>query len=214
MSRLVVARVAADHRHRLPHAVGLVRLHARPADLAAPAGRWRPGRSRGSSRHPCGTAGRATAAGCRRPSRSFSGVVIAAWRYVADVTISLKNCFTSQPRLAELDGQPVEQLRMRRQLAGDAEVAGWCARGPCRTASCQKRLTVTRAVSGCSGRSSHWAKPRRLRGRSAGQRRQDRRRVGRHLVAALVVLAADRGCSAIAASVRLLHDVGDRAAGT
>ena len=34
--------------------------------------------------------------------------------------------------------------------------------------SCQKRFTVTRAVSGCSGRSSHWAKPRRFRGKSAG----------------------------------------------
>ena len=34
--------------------------------------------------------------------------------------------------------------------------------------SCQKRLTVTRAVSGFSGRSSHSAKPSRLRGKSGG----------------------------------------------
>ena len=76
----VIARVAADHGHRLPDAVGLVRLDARAADLAAPAGRWPPGRSRGSSRRPCGSAGRATAAGSAGPSRSFSGVTAAAWR--------------------------------------------------------------------------------------------------------------------------------------
>ena len=33
---------------------------------------------------------------------------------------------------------------------------------PVPNTSCQKRLTVTRAVSGCSGRSSHCAKPSRL----------------------------------------------------
>ncbi len=40
------------------------------------------------------------------------------------MTIMRKNRFMSQPVFAELDGQPIEQLRMRRQLAGDAEISG------------------------------------------------------------------------------------------
>ena len=43
---------------------------------------------------------------------------------------------------------------------------------PVPNTSCQKRLTVTRAVSGWSARSSHLAKPSRFFGRSVGHRRQ------------------------------------------
>ncbi len=39
---------------------------------------------------------------------------------------------------------------------------------PVPNTSCQKRLTVTRAVSGFSGSMSHFARPKRLRGKSLG----------------------------------------------
>src|SRR5262249_40399584 len=79
--------------------------------------------------------------------------------------------------------------------------------------SCQKRLTVTRAVSGCSGRRSHWANPRRVRGRAGGigGRGPRRGRGGLHLVAALVVVAAEEDESGRLLGL-LLHDVGDRPA--
>ncbi len=130
---LVVARVAADHRHRFPHAVGLIRLDARPADLAAPAGRWRPGRSRGPSRRPCGTAGRATATGSAGPSPASPAWPRPTCRYVADVTSSLKNCLTSQPDSRNSTASQSSSSGCDGSSPADAEVARRLARGPCRT---------------------------------------------------------------------------------
>ena len=74
------------------------------------------------------------------------------------MTSSLKNFLTSQPD-------------SRNSTASQSSSSGCDGSSPVmpkspvvRTrpvpnTSCQKRLTVTRAVSGCSGRSSHWAKP-------------------------------------------------------
>ena len=92
----------------------------------------------------------------------------------ADVTSSLKNRFTSQPD-------------SRNSTASQSSSSGCDGSSPLtpkspavRTrpvpkSSCQKRLTVTRAVSGCSGRSSHCAKPRRFVRQVGGQRRAGRR---------------------------------------
>ena len=55
---------------------------------------------------------------------------------------------------------------------------------------CQRRLTATRAVSGCSGATSHCARPRRLRGASVGSGGRNAGVSAADLVAALVVLAA------------------------
>ena len=63
---------------------------------------------------------------------------------------------------------------------------------PVPNTSCQKRFTVTRAVSGCSGRSSHSARPSRFRGKSAGIGGRKPGVPGVDLVAALVVLAAEQ----------------------
>ena len=89
-------------------------------------------------------------------------------RYVADMTISLNNFLTSQPD-------------SRNSTASQSSNSGCDGNSPetpkspaVRTRpvpnnSLQKRFTVTRAVSGCSGRSSHFASPNRLCGKSAGK---------------------------------------------
>ena len=97
--------------------------------------------------------------------------------------------FTSQPS-------------SRNCTASQSSSSGWLGGSPCEPKSsavltmpvpkncCQNRLTATRAVSGCFGAISHWARPRRFigapggsGGRNAGVARLD-------LVAPLVVLAA------------------------
>ena len=150
----------------------------------------------------------------RRLSGSFSSlsfVTTALWRYVADMTISLNNFLTSQPD-------------SRNSTASQSSNSGCDGNSPetpkspaDRTRpvpnnSLQNRFTVTRAVSGCSGRSSHLRKPKpivRQVGREGGQHRG---RARRHLILALIVLAAvederDRRFGL------LLHHVADRAAG-
>ena len=63
----VEARVAALHGDGFPDALRLVGLHAGAADLSGPAGRWLRARNRAPFRHPCGSADRARAGGCRDP---------------------------------------------------------------------------------------------------------------------------------------------------
>ncbi len=94
---------------------------------------------------------------------SFSGVTAADCRYAADVTMSLKNFLMSQPL-------------SRNSTASQSSSSGWLGGSPVTPKSpvvrtipvpntcCQNRLTVTRAVSGFSGRSSHSASPSRLCG--------------------------------------------------
>ena len=98
---------------------------------------------------------------------SFSGVTVAACRYAAEVTISVKNFFTSQPD-------------SRNSTASQSSNSGFTGRSPCAPkssavftspvpkSSCQKRFTVTRAISGFSGAMSQRARPRRFFGASAG----------------------------------------------
>src|SRR5213593_1291767 len=72
-------------------------------------------------------------------------------------------------RLDELARKPIEQLRMRRRFALHAEVLVVLT-SPTPKYCCQNLLTVTRAVNGCEGSSSHFARPRRLVGASFGNR--------------------------------------------
>ena len=120
---LVVARVAADHRDRFPHAGRLIRLHARPADLFGRAGRSRRAHNRAPFRHPCGTADRARAGDSRGSFSSFSGVIDRALPIRGRRDHQLEELLHVPARFAELDGQPIEQFGMRRQFARDAEVA-------------------------------------------------------------------------------------------
>ena len=111
VSRLVVAGVAADHRHRFPHAVRLVRLHARAAELAD----QQAARRQGVVADHLGVHAEARAA----REQPVVAVLLELLRRrrsppagrSRDVTISLKNCFTSQPRLAELDRPASRAIR-------------------------------------------------------------------------------------------------------
>ena len=67
----------------------------------------------------------------------------------------------------ELDGQPVEQFRVGRGVALRAEVLLGLDQ-PDAEQLRPKRLTVTRAVSGLSGSTSHRARPRRFNSAPAG----------------------------------------------
>jgi hypothetical protein len=79
---------------------------------------------------------------------------MADWRYAADITMSLNSFLTSQPD-------------SRNSTASQSSNSGCDGNSPVmpkspavRTSptpksSCQNRLTVTRAMSGCSGRKSH-----------------------------------------------------------
>ena len=92
------------------------------------------------------------------------------------MTISRTSALTSQfPRLGRT-----------RRPASRATRDGWAARPAMPKSSavltrpvpkniCQKRLTITRPVSGCSGSTSQRARPSRLGGASFGKRRQARR---------------------------------------
>ena len=96
---------------------------------------------------------------------TFSGVVCADWRYAADETISFIVFFMSQPD-------------SRNSTASQSINSGCDGGSPCAPKSsavftrpvpkisCQKRFTVTRAVSGCPGATSHCASPKRFRGYS------------------------------------------------
>ena len=113
-------------------------------------------------------------------------------------------------RLAEIDRQPVEQFGMRRQLARDAEVAAGAH-------DARAEHLLPEAVDG-DARRQRMLRPQQPLGEAEPvarqvrrHRRQGVRRRRLHLVAALVVLAAEQ-------HVRLrlfgtfLHDVGDGAA--
>ncbi len=78
---------------------------------------------------------------------SNSGVTFDDCRYVAEVTISFCIRFTSQPRADELRREPIEQFGMRRVVALHAEILRRLHQ-PVPKYCCQKRFTVTRAVSG------------------------------------------------------------------
>ena len=71
-------------------------------------------------------------------------------------------------RLNQRGRHPVEQLRVGRQLALAAEVLGRGQSMPRPKSMAQARLTMTRAVSGCLGSTSHRARPRRFFGRFVG----------------------------------------------
>ncbi len=92
-------------------------------------------------------------------------------------------------RFAEFDGQPVEQLGMRRQLAGDAEVAGGAHQ-----AGAEDLLpeAVDRHAGGQGmlGPDQPSCQPEPVPGQVGRHGRQGVGRVGLHRVAALVVLAA------------------------
>ena len=68
----------------------------------------------------------------------------------------------------ELGGEPVEQLRMDRRLPLHAEILLRLDDADGRSTICQNRLTATRAVSGCAGSTSHFARVSRLSGASFG----------------------------------------------
>ena len=57
--------------------------------------------------------------------------------------------------------------------------------------SCQRRFTVTRAVSGFSGETSHCASPRRFGGASSGIGWSAEKTAGADFLARLIVLAAE-----------------------
>ncbi len=98
---------------------------------------------------------------------SFSGVIVAAWRYVAEVTIMRKNFFTSQPD--SRNSTASQSSSSGCEGGSPAEPKSPAVRTiPVPNTSCQKRLTVTRAISGFSGRTSQRARPSRFFGRSAG----------------------------------------------
>ena len=96
----------------------------------------------------------------------FSGVVTAACRYAADVTISLNIPFTFQPD-------------SRNSTASQSSNSGCDGGVPCDPkssavftipvpkTSCQNRLIATRATSGFAGSTSHFASPKRFRGNPA-----------------------------------------------
>src|SRR5204862_4842403 len=95
---------------------------------------------------------------------SVSSLTRADCLYVDDDTISRIRFFTSQPD-------------SRNSTASQSSSSGCDGGSPCEPKSsavftrpvpkisCQKRFTVTRAVSGFEGSTSHRARPSRLRGR-------------------------------------------------
>ena len=118
----------------LPEPGGLVRLDARPAERARPAGRSRPGRCRGSSRPAAGAAGRGRAARCPGRCASSSGVgrPTTAGRSPT-VTISRSSAFTSQP----------ESTNSR---ASQSSSSGWWAARPgCRSPRPSRRCPGRRS---------------------------------------------------------------------
>jgi len=90
-----------------------------------------------------------------------AGVIRDDWRYAAEVTIS---------RIIALTSQPVRT----NSVASQSSSSGCEGRSPCVPKSsavftsptpktvCQYRLTATRAVSGWSGRTSHFARSSRV----------------------------------------------------
>ena len=109
---------------RLPDRVGLIGIDRAAADPRVEQAGRTPAPSRAGS---ATTSGTGSPARYRRFSRSrarCSGVTRLDCRYVALVTISRCMAFMLQPRVAELDGQPVEQLAVDRVFALDAEVLG------------------------------------------------------------------------------------------
>ena len=121
---------------------------------------------------------------------SFSGVAAADWRYVADVTMSRKSAFTSQPDSRNSTASQSSSFG----CDGSSPVmpkSPAVGTRPVPKTSCQKRLTVTRAVSGWSGWVSHCASPRRLAGAPWATAGGPPGRAAGDLVSLLVVLAAD-----------------------
>ena len=84
-------------RDRFPQARRLIRLHALPADVFDQQAADDQRRVAHALRHPRGSAGRARASDSPDRARATRGVTFDDCRYVADVTISLCICFTSQP---------------------------------------------------------------------------------------------------------------------
>ena len=83
------------------------------------------------------------------------------------MTSSRSSALMSQPDADELAGQPVEQLRVARQLALRAEVLLGLDQADAEELR-PERLTATRAVSGFSGSTSQRARPSRSRGAPSG----------------------------------------------
>src|SRR5262249_26787123 len=120
---LVVARVAANHRDGFPDAFGLIRPDARAADLLDE-------QAAGGESVVAHHLGVHAEAGAARQ--------IAVLRVFFELLRRRNRCLSisrghddhlDEPlhvptRFAELDGHPVEQFRVGRQLAADAEIAG------------------------------------------------------------------------------------------
>ena len=99
-----------------------------------------------------------------RIALQFVLIWLADCRYAAEVTISRKNLFTSQPE-------------SRNSTASQSSSSGCDGGSPCDPKSsavftmpvpntcCQNRFTVTRAIRGLEGSTIHSAKPSRLRGK-------------------------------------------------
>ena len=133
-----------------------------------------------------------------RASHSFSGssaIVLASamlrCRYVRLITIVFIRLLDVPAAVDEVQREPIQQLGMRRRRALGAKVFGRFHESPAEE-RCQKRLTVTRAVSGWPRSVSQRAKARAVSRQAGGHRRQHGGRVGINLLAMLVVLAAKK----------------------
>ena len=134
----------------------------RGVQLAAERRAWR----RGPPRPPAGGGGRARADGCRGPLPApcvqrgvrIDGGVLAVGRRQHHQAVHV---LEAPAAFHEFDGQPVEQFGVRRRLA-HARRSRWAwRRCPAPKWCCQRRLTITRAVSGLSFRVSQSARAER-----------------------------------------------------
>ena len=126
---------------------------------------------------------------------SFSGVADGRLAIGGRGDHQFEKPFHVPARFAELDRQPIEQFRMRRQLAADAEVAGGADQA-------RAEHFLPEAIDGDARRQRMIGAQQPLGeaqadccGKSAGIGGSDGGRCGHDLVAALVVFAAEQDIS-------------------